>query len=46
MLRAALIGFGQTGKTALFQPMTSARGDEGRPFRSFDADTINLRHAT
>jgi len=25
MLRAALIGFGQTGKTTLFQLMTSAR---------------------
>ena len=31
MLRAALIGFGSTGKTTLFQLMTSARGDSARP---------------
>jgi GTP-binding protein YchF len=30
MLRAALIGFGSTGKTTLFQLMTSARGDSAR----------------
>src|ERR1700730_6706496 len=30
MLRAALIGFGSTGKTTLFQLMTSARGDAAR----------------
>jgi GTP-binding protein YchF len=30
MLRAALIGFGSTGKTTLFQLMTSARGDFAR----------------
>ena len=30
MLRAALIGFGSTGKSTLFQLMTSARGDSAR----------------
>jgi GTP-binding protein YchF len=30
MLRAALIGFGSTGKTTLFQLMTSARGESAR----------------
>jgi ribosome-binding ATPase YchF (GTP1/OBG family) len=42
MLRAALIGFGSTGKTALFQLMTSARGDSARAAPGRTEATIGM----
>ena len=42
MLRAALIGFGSTGKTTLFQLMTSARGDSARAAPGRTEATIGI----
>src|SRR5678815_2927685 len=42
MLRAALIGFGSTGKTTLFQLMTSARGDAARAAPGRTEATIGI----
>ena len=41
MLRAALIGFGQTGRTTLFQPMTSA-GEAARAPHGKAETTIGI----
>jgi len=42
MLRSALIGFGSTGKTTLFQLMTSARGDSARAAPGRTEATIGI----
>src|SRR4029079_1651813 len=42
MLRAALIGFGSTGKSTLFQLMTSARGDSARAAPGRTEATIGI----